>query len=228
MFTGLVRAQGQLSSLQGDRLQISLPASATDLIADLQYGDSVAVDGVCLTVETLQAWGFVASVSPETLQRTNLGWRERTAARANIEPSLRVGDKLGGHFVSGHIDTVGALLASEPTANAWELTFGAVAEGRDRWQQVARYLIPKGSIAVNGVSLTVAACTDDWFKVAVIPTTYRDTNLSLLQPGNWVNLESDILGKYVAKLLGQSPNRPAVPDAVPDIDLGFLAEHGYL
>lgn len=226
MFTGLVRAQGCLSALPGDRLRISLPASAAALVAALEYGDSVAVDGACLTVEEIFAGGFIAAVSPETLQRTNLGWRDRAAARVNIEPSLRVGDKLGGHFVSGHIDGVGCLLESVETANAWEMTFGSLGDRPDRieqWQQIARTLIPKGSIAVNGVSLTVAACTEDWFKVAVIPATYRDTNLSLLQPGYWVNLEGDILGKYVAKLLAKD----RLP-ANPAIDLGFLAEHGYL
>ncbi len=235
MFTGLIRTCGRLLPATGDRLQIVLPASATDLITDLAYGDSIAVDGVCLTVETRRAGGFVASVSPETLQRTNLGWRDRAAARVNIEPALRVGDKLGGHFVSGHIDGVGALLASMPTASAWEMTFGPVAERREQWQQVARYLISKGSIAVNGVSLTIAACTDEWFKVAAIPATYRETNLSLLEPGNWVNLESDILGKYVAKLVGagrlsgsaaSDPTR--ITTGIDSIDAGFLAEHGYV
>ncbi|MEO0946611.1 MAG: riboflavin synthase [Cyanobacteria bacterium J06641_5] len=224
MFTGLVRAQGSLSVPQSDRLRISLPVGATAIVAELEYGDSVAVDGACLTVEAIFADGFIAAVSPETLQRTNLGWRDRTAARANIEPALRVGDKLGGHFVSGHIDGVGCLLESMQTASAWEMTFGGLGDRPEQWQQIARTLIPKGSIAVNGVSLTVAACTDDWFKVAVIPATYRDTNLSLLQPGAWVNLEGDILGKYVAKLLAKSDR----PQAGPAIDLGFLAEHGYL
>ena len=226
MFTGLVRSQGCLSTLQGNSLQVSLPASAAAIVATLEYGDSVAVDGACLTVEAILGDGFVAAVSPETLQRTTLGQRDRAAARANIEPSLRVGDKLGGHFVSGHIDGVGCLLATDRTANAWEMTFGALGDRAAQWQQIARYLIPKGSIAVNGVSLTISACTDDWFKVAVIPATYRDTNLSLLQPGSWVNLEGDILGKYVAKLLEKRDRPPS--ETSPAVDLGFLAEHGYL
>lgn len=226
MFTGLVRAQGSLSAPRSDRLRITLPPSSAALVADLEYGDSVAVDGACLTVEEILADGFIAAVSPETLRRTNLGWRDCAAARVNIEPSLRAGDKLGGHFVSGHIDGVGCLLAAERTNDSWEMTFGAVGDRPEQWQQIANYLIPKGSIAVNGVSLTIAACTGDRFTVAVIPATYRDTNLSLLQPGHWVNLESDILGKYVAKLLGSTIGAPA--SEATTLDLGFLAEHGYL
>lgn len=193
---------------------------------DIALGDSIAVDGVCLTAEKLTDDGFIATVSPETLSRTTLGKASQTAAYVNIEGSLRVGGKIGGHFVSGHVDGVGCLIQSIATENAWELTFGAPSELTPQWQRyLARYLVSKGSIAVNGISLTIADCDPQgsWFKVAVIPVTYAETNLAYLQTGDWVNLEGDILGKYVEKLLGyhQSSTQPA------DINLAFLSEHGY-
>jgi riboflavin synthase len=132
---------------------------------------------------------------------------------------------VGGHFVSGHVDGVGQLLSTETTDNAWLLTFGPVANLRNQWQQyLAPYLVSKGSIAINGISLTVADCAEDWFNVAVIPHTYGETNLQLLQPGDWVNLEGDILGKYAASFLSRGQKQESTNS---DIDLAFLAEHGY-
>lgn len=234
MFTGLVQAQGSLTLLEGDRLQITWDSSTPDWVfADLASGDSVAVDGICLTVTQCVAAGFIADVSPETLHRTTLG--DRTgAAQVNLEPSLRVGSKLGGHFVTGHIDGVGYLESAVPTESAWWMTF-RVSDAR-----VSRYIVPKGSIAINGISLTVADCdgAGERFSVAVIPLTYAETNLRYLHPGDRVNLEGDVLGKYVEKFLrlanpnsslalasleqyGKSSSEPAISDA-------FLAEHGYL
>lgn len=229
MFTGLIQAQGWIEERDRDRLTIRLagdrPAPFWD---DLALGDSVAVDGACLTVEAVLPGGFVAAVSPETLQRTALG-QVSTDRRVNLETSLRLGSKLGGHFVTGHVDGVGQLVATSATRLAWELTFAPVPERQEQWQgAIARYLIAKGSIAVNGISLTVAACDRDsqWFRVAVIPHTYAATNLQQLRPGDWVNLESDILGKYVEKLLGQPPVKNAARDE--ELSPQFLAEHGYL
>ncbi|NEQ62719.1 MAG: riboflavin synthase, partial [Moorea sp. SIO4A1] len=142
--------------------------------------------------------------------------------------SLRVGSKLGGHFVTGHIDGIGCLTESLQTPNSWEMCFTAPASLTDVWQhKIARYLVPKGSIAVNGVSLTIAECDPNgsWFKVAVIPHSYTHTNLSHLRTGNWVNIESDILGKYVDKLLG---NRVPAAEAMDEMSPEFLLEHGYL
>jgi riboflavin synthase len=207
-------------------LEINLaPIDAQRVLADMALGDSIAVDGVCLTVEAIANYGFLADVSPETLQRTTLGRATDQRTAVNIETSLRVGGKVGGHFVSGHVDGVGQLLSTEQTDNAWLLSFGPVANLQTQWQQyLAPYLVSKGSIAVNGISLTVADCGEDWFNVAVIPHTYGETNLQLLQPGDWVNLEGDILGKYAARFLSRSQDM-AVKNQ--DIDLEFLAEHGY-
>ncbi|NJL03170.1 MAG: riboflavin synthase [Spirulinaceae cyanobacterium RM2_2_10] len=228
MFTGLIQARGWIEGHDRDRLTVTIERDRqAEILATLAVGDSVAVDGACLTVETILPAGFVAAISPETLVRTGLGRTDQRTA-VNLETSLRLGSKLGGHFVTGHIDGVGQLAEALETRLAWELTFVPVPERQAQWQAaIARYLIPKGSIAVNGISLTVAACDRDsqWFRVAVIPHTYAATNLEQLQPGQWVNLESDILGKYVEKLLGRSTSDATTPDAV---SLPFLAEHGYL
>jgi riboflavin synthase len=222
MFTGLVQALGTLRQIQYDRLEITCVSGATDLILrDLAIGDSVSVDGVCLTVVEILPEGFVADASPETLRRSTLG--KLPSSYVNLETSLRVGSKLGGHFVTGHVDGVGLLKESVQTATSWEMTFTVNDPA------VARYILPKGSIAINGVSLTVADCAPegDWFTVAVIPHTYEETNLQYLRSGSQVNLEGDILGKYVEKLLRLSP-APTQPATVADLSPAFLAEHGYL
>lgn len=227
MFTGLIQAQGIIQPQGRDRFKVSIPpAQASALVNDLAMGDSVAIDGVCLTVENILADGFIATASPETLAKTTLGSRNEASPYINIEPSLQVGSKLGGHFVTGHVDGVGKLLKSVTTDRSWEMTFGSLASFGEAWQQnIGRYLIPKGSIAINGISLTIAECDPNgtWFKCAVIPITYQETNLSSLREGSWVNLESDILGKYVNKLL----NHPSDSSSQGDISLSFLAEHGY-
>lgn len=229
MFTGLVRAIGTLRALGNGQVQVACKTAASELLPDLELGDSVAVDGVCLTVTQILTTGFVAAISPETTDRTTLG-RSSEAIAVNLEPSLRVGSQLGGHFVTGHIDGVGYLEAAVQTENAWEMSF-RISDPR-----VARYVVPKGSIAVNGVSLTVADCnaTGSWFKVAVIPLTYAETNLQYLQAGSPVNLEGDVLGKYVEKFLRLETNSSATATDLDDllqseaeITPTFLAEHGY-
>ncbi len=229
MFTGLIQALGTIEPLGGDRFEISCRSEAKEIIlSDLAIGDSVAVDGVCLTVEEILYQGFVATASDETLNRTTLGNRQHAASSVNLETSLRVGSKLGGHFVTGHIDGIGSLQESVQTTNSWEMYFSTPTSLSDLWQRhIARYIVSKGSIAVNGVSVTIADCDrkGSWFKVAVIPHSYAQTNLSYLQIGSWVNLETDILGKYVEKLLGHEI--PAM-DKLNNISPDFLVEHGYL
>lgn len=225
MFTGLVQAQGLLQSVSATQLLVTVQEPTDVILADLAIGDSVAVDGVCLTVEKILTTGFIATVSPETLQRTCLGGRVEQQVPVNLETSLRVGSKIGGHFVTGHVDGVGCLTEVQRTATSWELSFGAIATEPQPWQTaIAPYIAPKGSVAVNGISLTVAQCDRDGadFTVAVIPHTYAETNLEHLKPGSWVNIEGDVLGKYVERLLQRSTN-PERP-----IDAAFLSQHGYL
>ncbi|MEI1377153.1 riboflavin synthase [Nostoc sp. UHCC 0926] len=226
MFTGLIQALGTMEPLGGDSWQITCVSQPGEVIMqDLAYGDSVAVDGVCLTVEKVLNDGFIATASPETLRRTTLGGEQTQQKYVNLEASLKVGSKVGGHFVMGHVDGIGRLLVAEQTASSWEMTFIAS-------QAIARYIVPKGSIAVNGISLTVASYEPELcqFKVAVIPLTYAETNLRYLVSDSLVNLEGDILGKYVEKFLSSGNPHTTAPDetSIDGITPAFLAEHGYL
>lgn len=162
-------------------------------------GESIAINGACMTVTSFRGRTFTIDVSPESLRRTTLG-ELPVGAAVNLERSLRVGDRLGGHFVQGHVDGIGKLLAITPDAE-WSLyRFQAPAE-------VTAYLIEKGSIAVNGVSLTVFACRRGTFTVALIPHTLAVTNLSRLAVGDPVNVEADVLLKHVASLVAKVPRR---------------------
>jgi len=237
MFTGLIQSVGQLQKLSPYQLKISCQSPHDPVLAEIVLGDSIAVDGVCLTVEKILAKGFVAAASPETLSKSTLGEIAENG-KVNLEPSLRVGSKIGGHFVTGHVDGTGQLERSQQTGNAWEMSFRGLSP------LVARYIVSKGSIAVNGISLTVADCSasGDWFSTAVIPVTYAETNLQHLRPGDSVNLEGDVLGKYVEKFTRVGSPQASIPnyavlgreqknardDSVQDPSLAFLAEHGYL
>ncbi len=224
MFTGLIQTLGKIKSLGGDSWQITCVEKDSEslILADLALGDSVAVDGVCLTVESVLHHGFIATASPETLRRTTLGLNQSEDHFVNLETSLRVGGKIGGHFVMGHVDGVGRLQDSTQTATSWEMSF-AINEA------TARYLVPKGSIAINGISLTIAETDAMSLKVSVIPVTYESTNLRYLSPGSWVNLEGDILGKYVEKLLHSNPQSSLASAASSEyLTPDFLAENGYL
>lgn len=226
MFTGIIQALGTVRPLGGDSWQITCVSDSSNVIMqDLATGDSIAVDGICLTVEKILKDGFIATASPETLRRTTLGQEETQQRYVNLEASLRVGGKVGGHFVMGHVDGIGELVSAQSKATSWEMTFTAP-------KAIARYIIPKGSIAINGISLTIADYQPELsqFMVAVIPLTYTETNLQYLSPGSCVNLEGDILGKYVEKFVsfGNQDLKPA-KDTIPnDISPAFLVEHGYL
>ncbi|MGB3299400.1 MAG: riboflavin synthase [Phormidesmis sp.] len=227
MFTGLVQSVGQLQQLGQYQLKITCSAPSDVILQGIELGDSIAVDGVCLTVEKILAQGFVATASPETLSKSTLGKvlaNGLSSGNVNLESSLRAGSKIGGHFVTGHVDGMGQLDLAERTANAWEISFKEVSD------RAARYIINKGSIAVNGISLTVAECSasGDWFMAAVIPVTYAETNLQYLRPGDWVNLEGDLLGKYVEKfVLGRKADKGA-DQSIDHLSMAFLADHGYL
>lgn len=218
MFTGLVQELGLLRRLGPRLLQVNCQNPV--FAHSLAIGDSVAVDGACLTVESCLESGFTVTVSPETLNRTTLESLVDTDWVFNLEPALRVGDRLGGHFVSGHIDGTGRVATLHRSAESWEIHFAVEPS-------LGRYIVPKGSVAVNGISLTVADCTADGtrFKVAAIPHSFTHTNLQYLAPQSEVNIETDLLGKYVAKLI-QGPSADA--DASPGVTLDFLTEHGFV
>ena len=163
-------------------------------LCDVTLGESIAVNGACFTVVEVSDVCFSVDVSPESLDRTTTG-ALRQGDLVHLERALRLSDRLGGHLVLGHVDGVGQLQSKVPEANAWHLTFGAPPE-------VTEYLIPKGCIAVDGVSLTVNSCDGHSFGVTIVPHTTDKTNLLSRNVGDKVNLEADVIGKYVAKLLG--------------------------
>lgn len=231
MFTGLVQSSGSVQSLGPRQLLVVCDDSA--LMNDLAVGDSVAVDGACLTVETVAESGFVATISPETLNRTTLGQIVDTQWPVNLEPALRVGDRLGGHFVTGHIDGIGTVHSIQQSAESWVMAFTVPP-------RLGRYMVSKGSVAINGISLTIANCTEDGteFTVAVIPVSFAQTNLQKLTPQAGVNIETDVLGKYVAKFLRSPtalstqvwPTHNGLGSELdgPTVTSDFLAEHGFV
>jgi riboflavin synthase len=189
MFTGIVRELATVASFDGSRLVVTAPETA----AHAAVGDSVAVAGVCLTVVETAEGQLAFDVVPETLSRTALGGL-RPGSAVNLEPSLRVGDQLGGHVVQGHVDAAGRVRSITPDG-----------DGRRVWidapESVLGYCIEKGSIAVDGASLTIAAYDDVGFEVVLIPHTLAVTTLGALEPGDAVNLEADVLGKVVERLV---------------------------
>ncbi len=195
MFTGLVKERGRVAAIEGGADGVRLRVVAPETSAAAAVGDSVAVGGVCLTVVSVADGELAFDAVPETMRRTALG-RLRDGATVNLEPALRAGEPLGGHAVQGHVDGVGRVRTVEPEG-----------EGRRVWldvpQELLRYLVEKGSIAVDGVSLTVAALDDDGFAVALIPHTLAVTTLGELEAGDDVNLEVDVLAKYVERLLSR-------------------------
>lgn len=190
MFTGIIQAVGAVAGQTGRRL--TLDAGGLDL-SDVGRGDSVAVNGCCLTVVELSGGGFAADVSEETLARTTLGGL-REGAPVNLEKAMRVSDRFGGHMVSGHVDGVGSLRESAPRGNGLDLLFEAPAG-------LARYIAAKGSICVDGVSLTVNRVRDAVFSVAVIPHTLKETVIGGYRPGAAVNLEVDRIARHLERLL---------------------------
>jgi riboflavin synthase len=192
VFTGLVRDLGRVVSFDGGRLTVAAPATA----AAAELGDSVAIDGVCLTVVALDGGTLSFDAVPETLARTALSSLDRDS-RVNLEPALRAGGPLGGHYVQGHVDGVGTVRSLEPEGAGKRIWIETPAD-------LLRYVVEKGSIAVQGASLTVAATDGAGFAVALIPHTLEVTTLGALTPGDRVNLEVDVLAKYVEKLIKAS------------------------
>ena len=194
MFTGIILATGSIVSRverSGD-LEMGFDAGALD-IAHAALGDSISVQGVCLTVTRKEPGRFFADVSAETLAKTTLGLRG-PGSRVNLEPALRAGDRLGGHLVSGHVDGIGRLVESHADARSWRLSFELPVE-------LARFAAPKGSICLDGVSLTVNEVEGARFGVNIIPHTFEATTLGELKPGDPVNVEIDLVARYLARLI---------------------------
>jgi riboflavin synthase len=189
VFTGIVREQGVVVGLHDGRLEVDAPLAADEAAV----GDSISIDGVCLTVVALEGNRLAFDVVPETIRRSSLS-RLAAGAAINVEPAVRPSQPLGGHYVQGHVDAVGRVRSTEPEGEGRRVWFDAPAE-------VLRYCVEKGSVAVQGVSLTVAQLDDAGFAVALVPHTLAATTLGRLEPGDEVNLEADVLAKYVERLL---------------------------
>ncbi len=213
MFTGIIEEVGRVERLDRRSSGGVVAIAAQTVLEGTKLGDSIAVNGVCLTVTSLAATGFTADASEETLRVSALG-ELRVGDGVNLERALAVGARLGGHIVQGHVDAVGRFLARRPSGNSVTMRFGFPPE-------IGRYLVHKGSIAVDGVSLTVAALGDDWFEVAAIPATLDWTTLPQLKPGAAVNLEADVLAKYVERLWKHSSS------VTPQLTAERLRDLGY-
>jgi riboflavin synthase len=196
VFTGIVREVGRVAAVEGDDEGLTLQVEAPRTAEALAVGDSVAVAGVCLTAEAVEDGTVRFHAVPETLARTSLG-RLGPGDQVNVEPALRAGEPLGGHIVQGHVDDLGTVASLVEEGDGARLTIGA-ADG------VLRYCVEKGSIAVDGVSLTVAALEGETFSIALVPHTLAATTLGRLSPGSPVNLEVDVLAKYVDRLLNRT------------------------
>jgi riboflavin synthase len=214
MFTGLIEGLGRVEGLSRRGPDAVIRVAAGFDLGGTLLGDSIAVSGPCLSVTSLSGNTFSADVSAETLSKTNLT-SLRPGATVNLERALRLGDRLGGHLVSGHIDGQARLLSKENLGASIRLRYQV---GSD----LIRYIIPKGSVALDGVSLTVNEVGRDFFEVNIIPQTAEKTTLGLNKPGEMINIETDLIGKYVEKLLG--PHNPHKNDITRE----YLAEHGFL
>lgn len=217
MFTGVTEHTGKIESLAsgetGGKQRVSL-AQAPEIAREMKRGDSIAVNGCCLTVVEFSSDHFSADLSGETLRRTAFG-EKKTGDLVNLERPLAAGARLGGHFVQGHVDGIGRVTRLEPDGENWWLSVRLPEELR-------RYVAEKGSIAVDGISLTVARWRDGVADIAVIPFTYEHTNVRTLKPGAAVNIECDILAKYVESLLGAHAAQPQSA-----LRLGDLIEQGF-
>ena len=216
MFTGIIEEVGALERLAGGEIAIR----AKKVLEDVALGDSIAVDGICLTVTHFDAAHFTADVMPETVRRTSLA-ELRRGSRVNLERALTLKSRLGGHIVSGHIDGAGTIAAMREEGNAILLTVRASAD-------ILRYIVEKGSVALDGISLTVASVGAADFTVSLIPHTREITNLREKSVGSRLNIETDILGKYVEKLFpGGCALGSAAPKGKDGITMDFLRQQGF-
>jgi riboflavin synthase len=195
MFTGLIEELGEVVAVDVLEDAVRLTVRGERVTADAVDGDSIAVNGTCLTVTDTDDGAFTADVMAETLTRTSLRG-VAPGRRVNLERPLRLSDRLGGHLVQGHVDGTGQVLSRQRTPQ-WDVVRVSLPAA------LSRYVVEKGSVAVDGVSLTVSAVADDWFEVSLIPTTLRSTTLGLVGPGDPVNLEVDVLAKYTEQLLSR-------------------------
>ncbi|MBR3607971.1 MAG: riboflavin synthase [Lachnospiraceae bacterium] len=215
MFTGIVEEVGKIKKIERNTVSAKLSIEADKVLQEVKEGDSIAVNGICLTVTSFTKNSFTADVMHETMNRTTLG-KLKENSPVNLERALSVMGRFGGHMVSGHIDGRGKIVGIEKDDNAVLFTI-------ETTEKILRYIVEKGSIAINGISLTVARVDRKNFTVSVIPHTLRVTSLGSFQKGDEVNLENDIVGKYIEKLLGLSC--PEKKESTLTMD--FLIKNGF-
>jgi riboflavin synthase len=215
IFTGLIIEVGRVRQIKRRDDGAFLMIEARKVLEGTRIGDSISINGVDLTVIEMSSDAFSSDASLETLKRSTLG-ELSVGNRVNLERALAVGERLGGHMVQGHVDGTGQLVSVTPEGNAYRMRFRFARE-------LGRYIAMKGSITVDGISLTVAGLGDDWFEVAIIPHTWRETTLSDLKSGGRVNLEVDVLAKYVERLMLNQQT----PDAKTELTVEYLTERGY-
>ncbi|MDQ1613012.1 MAG: riboflavin synthase [Pyrinomonadaceae bacterium] len=216
MFTGIIEELGRVRALERRGEGVRMTVEARVVTEGTREGDSISVNGVCLTALEVARDSFAADGSRETLQRSTLGGL-RAGSPVNLERAVTPATRLGGHIVQGHVDGRGRFLSAEEHGGSWTIRIGYPPE-------LARYLVFKGSVTVEGISLTVAALAEDYFEIAVIPKTWAVTNFSHLRPGDAVNLEADIIAKYVERILLVGARRG---EQTPALTLERLSELGY-
>jgi riboflavin synthase len=217
MFTGIIEELGKVRKLEKRGEGVRLVIEARTVMEGTREGDSIAVNGVCLTAIDVSKDSFAADGSRETLQRSTLG-RLRAGSLVNLERAVTPATRLGGHIVQGHVDARGRFLSATEHGGSWTVRIAYPKE-------IARYLVFKGSISVEGISLTVAGLTDEYFEIAVIPKTWAVTNLSHLKPNDEVNLEADIIAKYVERILTVAPEIRT--ESQPGVTMEKLTRLGY-
>lgn len=217
MFTGIIEATGQITALKrhGQDIQLTIHSDTLDF-SDVKLGDSIASNGVCLTVTALGTQSFVADVSGETLSRTLFG-QYQTGQRINLEKALLPTTRLGGHLVSGHVDGIATVTQIVKTGQSWQIYVKAPAE-------LQRYIAEKGSVTIDGISLTVNELTADGFRLTIVPHTARETTINNLSAGSSVHLEVDLLARYLERLIqGQPATAPA-----SNVTMNLLQQSGFL
>lgn len=217
MFTGIIEEVGHIAAIKNGTASVRLTIAAEKVLADVNIGDSIAVNGTCLTVTQYTDKSFSADVMPESVRKTSLS-ELKTGSLVNLERALQVGARLGGHIVSGHIDGTGKLISKKPEDNA---IIVAISAAKD----ILKYIVKKGSVTVDGISLTVVDVDSSKFSVSLIPHTASITTIGQKSTGASVNIETDILGKYVEKLLFLRETEET-PQA-SGIDINFLSKNGF-
>ncbi len=218
MFTGLIQGIGKVKTIRRVRDDMRFTVAPIYEFTDCRVGDSISVDGVCLTVTDVSEGIFRMDVSGETLSRSTLNLL-RQGDEVNLEMALRLTDRLGGHLVSGHVDGIGKILKKEKQQRSWLIGIGID-------EQISRYTIEKGSIAVDGISLTINQCKENYFEVNIIPQTGDVTTILKKKVGDLVNVEADLIGKYIEKFF--SKGRPTPQDKTASgIDLEMLNKYGF-